>query len=126
MANDAPNVELRMDAGNLYRENIVSDRGAAILRVLTPVARDGSDDAARKVLYVGEAQILTPAGALPIAFEIDADSLGEAAEKFAAGARAAVEETMNELRQLQREASSGIVIADGMPGGLGGGKIQLR
>lgn len=127
MAADAPSAKLRMNPANLYREQIVSDRGAGAIRMMTPVSADGSDDATRKILFVGEAQILTPAGALPIAFEIDADSLGEAAEKFADGAQAAMEQTMNELRAMQREAASGIVIADEMPGGpAGAGRIQLR
>lgn len=127
MAADAPTATLRMNPANLYREQIVSDRGAGAIRMLSPVSADGSDDATRKILFVGEAQILTPAGALPIAFEIDADSLGEAAEKFADGAQAAMEQTMNELRAMQREAASGLVIADELPGGqAGAGRIQLR
>lgn len=126
MANENPYAQFGMDPANLYREEVFSDRGAGTLRVLTPVGRDGSPDLSRKTLYVGEAQILTPAGALPIGFEIDADSLGTAAEKFAAGAQAAMEQTMNELREMQRERASGLVIADQMPPTPGAGKIQLR
>lgn len=127
MAADAPSATLRMNPDNLYREQIISDRGAGAIRMMTPVSADGADDPTRTILFVGEAQILTPAGALPIAFEIDADSLGEAAEKFADGAQAAMQQTMNELRAMQREAASGIVIADEMPGGqAGAGRIQLR
>jgi hypothetical protein len=126
MANENLSGQFGMDPANLYREELFSDRGAGTLRVLTPVGRDGSPDPTRKTLYVGEAQILTPAGALPIGFEIDADSLGAAAEKFAAGAQAAMEQTMNELREMQRERASGLVIADHLPPGSGPGKIQLR
>ena len=127
MATNAPTAELRMDAANLYREEVFSDRaGAGTLRMLAPVTRDGLADPGRKTLYVGEAQILTPVGALPVAFEIDAASLGEAAEKFAAGARVAVEQAVKELREMRREAASGLVIADHVPGGLpGGGRIQM-
>ncbi len=122
MALDERTADLRMDAANLYREEIVSDRGAGTIRVMTPVTRDGAVDPRRKTLYVGEAQILTPVGALPIAFEIAADSLGEAADKFAAGAQVAVEQAVSELQQMRREAASGLVIADQMPGG---GRIQM-
>lgn len=122
MALDERTADLRMDAANLYREEIVSDRGAGTIRVMTPVTRDGAVDPRRKTLYVGEAQILTPVGALPIAFEIAADSLGEAADKFAAGAQVAVEQAVSELQQMRREAASGLVITDQMPGG---GRIQM-
>lgn len=127
--------ELKMDPANLYREEIFTDRKAGTIRVMTPVKRDGSADPARKVLYVGEAQLLTPVGALPLAFQIEADSLGEAAEKFAGAANVAVERAVKELQQLRREAASSIVLPGsggglppgfGGPGGLpGGGKIQL-
>ena len=122
MALDERTADLRMDSANLYREEIVSDRGAGTIRVMTPVTRDGAVDPRRKTLYVGEAQILTPVGALPIAFEIAAESLGEAADQFAAGAQVAVEQAVSELQQMRREAASGLVIADQMPGG---GRIQM-
>jgi hypothetical protein len=126
MANENALAQFGMDPANLYREEVFTDRGPGTLRVLTPVGRDGSPDASRKTLYMGEAQILTPAGALPIGFEIDAVSLGDAAAKFAAGAQAAMEQTMNELREIQRERASGLVIADQLPPTPGAGKIQLR
>ena len=128
----ADELELRMDATALYREETYTDRRIGIIRVMTPVTTDGSIDLARKVLYVGEAQLLSPVGALPITFEIDATSLGDAAEKFAEGALVGVERAIRELQELRREQSSNIVIPDRMPpdmGGRGGprgpGRIQL-
>jgi hypothetical protein len=125
MPTNERSAELRMDPDHLYREEIVSGGGAGTLRVLTPITRSGSPDPARRVQYVGEAQILTPMGALPVAFEIDAASVGEAAEKFAPAARVAVEQTLAEIQEMRREAASGLVIADQMPPGLGGGRIQM-
>lgn len=118
MAENMP--ELKMDPANLYREEIYTDRKVGTIRVMTPVTRDGSPDASRKVSYVGETQLMTPVGALPLAFEIDADSLGAAAEKFAEHAATAVERAVKELQELRRQASSSIVIPEGMPGGMGG------
>jgi hypothetical protein len=99
---------------------------------------DGNIDLTRVILYVGETQILTSVGALPVVFEIEAKSLGEAAEKFADAAKVGVERTMRQLQELRREAASSIVVPDRMPPGLGGpglggpggmrgggGKIQL-
>ena len=62
--------ELKVDPNSLYLEEIFTDRRVGTIRRLTPVNKAGTRDQARPVLYVGETQVLTPAGALPIAFEI--------------------------------------------------------
>jgi len=124
-ADNAP--ELKMDPANLYREEIFTDRKVGTIRVMTPVKNDGATDTGRKVIYVGETQLMTPVGALPLAFEIEADSLGNAAKKFAEVAQVAVERAVRELQEMRRQASSSIVIPEGIPPGLGGagGKIKL-
>jgi hypothetical protein len=132
MATERDASELKMDPAGLYREEVFTDRRVGVIRVLTPVKRDGATDPGRQVLYLGEAQMLTPVGAVPLAFEIEAKSLGEAAERFAAGAKIAVERAVKELQELRREAASPIIIPDRVPPGLGGpggtpggGKIQF-
>jgi hypothetical protein len=120
MATDLDPSELRMDPDALYREDTISDRQVGTIRVLTPVRRDGSPDGGRPVLFVGEAQLLTAAGVLPLAFEIDATTLAEAVERFAAGAAEAVERTRQQIEELRREAASSIVVPGRTPGGLGG------
>ena len=125
MATSEPkSTELKLDPDKLYLEEVFTDRRIGTLRRLTPVTRDGATDPTRAVSYVGETQILTPAGSIPIAFEIDAASLGEAAEKFAGLAKEAIDRTVRELQELRRQASSSIVVPQGPLGG-GGGKIQL-
>jgi len=121
--------ELKLDSKALYLEEVFTDRRVGTIRRMTPIDKDGARDQARAVLYVGETQVLTPAGALPIAFEIGAGSLEEAADKFGTLAREAIERTVKELQELRRQAASSIVIPQGgMPpvGGMGGGgKIQI-
>jgi hypothetical protein len=121
--------DIKVDPKALYLEEVFTDRRVGTIRRLTPVTKDGVRDAARPVLYVGETQVLTPAGALPIAFEIGAGSLEEAAEKFGQLAKEAIERTVKELQELRRQAASSIVIPQGgmppMPGVGGGGKIQM-
>ena len=123
--------ELKMDPANLFREEIFTDRKIGTIRVMTPVKSDSSADASRKVIYVGETQLMTPVGALPLAFEIEAESLGQASEKFAEVAAGAVERAVRELQEMRRQQSSSIVIPEGIPpglaGGMGapGGKIKL-
>jgi hypothetical protein len=116
-----------MDPANLYREETFTDRKVGTIRMMTPVKNDGSTDSGRKVVYIGETQLMTPVGALPLAFEIEADSLGNAATKFAEVAQVAVERAVKELQEMRRQASSSIVIPEGIPPGLGGpgGKIKL-
>ena len=127
--------EARMDAASLYREEIYTDRAAGTLRVLVPVKPDGTADTARPRLFIGEAQILTNMGPLPISFEVDAKNLAEAIENYGEAAKVGVERAVRELQELRRQASSSIVLpgagsAAGLtgalpPGGLGGGKIKL-
>ena len=127
--------EAKMDAASLYREEIYTDRAAGTLRVLVPVKSDGSTDAARPTLFIGEAQILTNMGPLPISFEVDAKNLAEAIENYGEAAKVGIERAVRELQELRRQASSSIVLpgagaAAGLtgampPGGLGGGKIKL-
>ena len=125
-----------MDKASLYREETFTDRRIGTIRILTPVKSDGTPDPGRPQLYVGETQLLTGAGLLPLVFEIEAKSLAEAVDRFAAGARDAAEQTRRQIEELRREAASSIVVHDRIPGGLlgpggpggqpGGGKIHLR
>jgi hypothetical protein len=124
--------ELAMDAASLYREEVYTDRRLGTIRQLTPVKQDGSTDPLRAMLFTGQAHIVTPAGTLPIVFDIEATTLGEAARKFAAAAKDAIEDTLRELQELRRQAASQIVVPDaGMasqivgPGGIPGGKIRM-
>ena len=121
--------DIKIDSKALYLEEVFTDRRIGTIRRLTPVSGDGERDTARAVLYIGETQVMTPAGALPIGFEIGAGSLEEAADKFGQLAKEAIERTVKELQELRRQAASSIVIPQGgMPpaGGMGGGgKIQM-
>ena len=121
--------DIKVDPKTLYLEEVFTDRRIGTIRRLTPVTKDGTRDAARPVLYAGETQVLTPAGALPIGFEITAGSLEEAAEKFGQLAKEAIERTVKELQELRRQAASQIVVPQGplppMGGAGGGGKIQM-
>lgn len=122
MAQRPDPADAKMDATALYREDIVTDRKVGTIRRMTPITGDGADDSARPTIYVGEAQIMTNAGPLPINFEIEAKGLAEAVEKFAESAREAVDRTMRELQELRRQQASSIVV----PGmGSPAGKIQI-
>src|ERR1700757_4373991 len=125
--NDLPEVEL--DSRNLYREDVFTDRRAGSIRRLTPVTADGSPDPARAGLFSGQTQRLAPAGILPLGFEIEAATLEEALKKFPEGVKVALEQAIDEARELRREAASRIVVPE-VGGGVGpgpaaGGKIKF-
>ena len=118
--------DARMNPAALYREEVYTDRGAATLRVLVPVTATGAPDPARATIYMGEAQILTNMGPIPINFEIDAANLADAVAGYGDAAKAGVENAMRELQEMRRQASSQLVIPQGgVPNLGGGGKIQL-
>jgi len=127
--------EPEMDASALYREEIITDRRIGTIRVMTPIAADGSADAKRPMLFVGEAQMLTSVGPLPISFEIEAATLAEAVAKYGAAAKEGFERAVRELQDMRRQQASSIVLpppgaagAFGPGGGFGaggGGKIQM-
>ncbi|MDB5862601.1 MAG: hypothetical protein JWO70_407 [Betaproteobacteria bacterium] len=121
-----PEADPKMDAQSLYREDIITDRKVGTIRMLTPLKTDGATDTARPVLYMGEAQIMTGAGPLPISFEIEVATLAEAVEKFGDAAKDAIEKTVRDLQEMRRQQASSIVVPQGPLGGLGGGgKIQM-
>ena len=115
--------EAKMDADNLYLEEIFTDRRVGTIRRLTPVNGKGAIDTTRAVAYIGETQVMTSVGALPISFEIEAKD--------------AIERTVRDLQEMRRQAASSIVVPQGGMGGMGGlggmggggmpggGKIQM-
>jgi hypothetical protein len=67
--------------------------------------------------------VLTPAGALPLSFEVQAKSLEDAVAQFGENAKRALERTMRRLEELRREQASSIIVPGSgsvPPGGLGG------
>jgi hypothetical protein len=125
MNSEEMGMEPTMDPNNLYREEVITDRQMGTIRSLTPIGSDGSSDSSRSVIYSGQIQIMTPAGSLPIGFEIEASSLEDAVGKFPEAAKQAVDNTLEQLKEMQREAASSIVIPEAGGGLPGGGKIQM-
>ena len=59
-------MNISMDPDNLYKEEMYTDRKMGTIRILTPVKSDGSTDSAREVVYIGQAQLMTPMGQLSL------------------------------------------------------------
>jgi hypothetical protein len=131
---DEQNPEPQMDVANLYQEEMFTDRRIGAIRRLTPVNGDGNVDTARAVLYLGQAEIMTNMGPVPINFEIAAKTLGEAVAGFGPAASEAIERTVQQIQEMRRQQTSQLVVPGaGVPNlgpggplaGRGGGKIQF-
>lgn len=120
-----------MDGANLHREDTFTDLQVATIRRLTPVRPDGSDDPSRPVIFIGATQIMSQAGPLPLSAELDAKDLSEAVAKFPDAIRAALDQMIEEAREMQRREATRLVVPGQMPGGGmppagGGNPFSLR
>jgi hypothetical protein len=130
MAEDR-NQDSQMDVDGLYQEDNFTDRRVGAIRRLTPVRPDASVDPTRPVLFIGQAEIMTNMGPVPLSFEIEGQTLGEAVKNFPVAAQAAIERTVQQIQEMRRQQASQLVVPQGgLPPNLGGGgggrgKIQL-
>jgi hypothetical protein len=133
---DERNQDPQMDAAGLYREEMFTDRKVGAIRRLTPVTVDGGADTTRPVLFIGQAEIMTNMGPVPLSFEIEGKTLDQAVAGFSAAATVAIERTVQQIQEMRRQAASQLVVPQGGmpnlgpggpggPGGRGGGKIQI-
>jgi hypothetical protein len=129
---DERNQDPQMDVAGLYREEMFTDRKVGAIRQLTPVTGDGAPDTARPLVFIGQAEIMTNMGPVPLSFEIEGKTLAQAVAGFSAAAAVAIERTVQQIQELRRQQASQLVVPQGgMPNlgpggpGRGGGKIQM-
>jgi hypothetical protein len=126
MADENMDTEISMDSTSLFKEEMFTDRKVGTIQRLTQVDGAGQPLADGEILFVGQTQLMTRAGPLPLSFELEAKNLTEAAEKFAAGANKAMEETVKRLEDMRREQSSSIIVPGADGGGMpGGGQLKM-
>jgi hypothetical protein len=126
-ADSRPLSEIALDEQHLYREETFTDLRVGSIRRLVPVRPDGSDDPSREPLFLGQTQLLSQAGPVPVSCPIEAATLREAIQKFPQAMNDAVERLIEEAREIQRQEMSRIVVPTVAPGSgpPGGGKIIL-
>lgn len=118
-------MKAEMDVTALVREEIVTDRKIGSIRVFTPITAEGYRDETRAVVYMGETQIMTQMGPLPISFEIKAESLADAVAAYGEAAKAGVQETIAKLQEMRREAATKIVTPGDAGFAQAASKIQM-
>ncbi|MBL4706597.1 MAG: hypothetical protein JKY54_18860 [Flavobacteriales bacterium] len=113
--------EINIDTTSLVKEEVFTDQKIGSIRMLTPVDTSGNIDSSRKVTFFGQTQVMTPGGALPLNFDLEAGNLSAAIEMFGDTAKQSMEQTMKEIQEYQREQASKIVV----PGQNPGAQIQM-
>lgn len=113
--------DLQVDEKNLYREEMISDLKTATLRRLTPIKTDGSNDETRPVIFSAQTSVYTQMGVIPLNAELLAKDLVGAIAEFPSAIKKAMENLMNEAREMQRQEASRIVVPDSQTAS----KIQL-
>jgi hypothetical protein len=102
--------DLQFDARELYREETLTDLKVGSIRQLVPVTVDGKNDTSRRLVFVAQTQIMTQVGPVPVQAQIDARTLREAIDKFPEAIRTAIQNLMDEAREMQRQEASRIVV----------------
>lgn len=110
MGNEGQQLEVKVDRQNLYKEETFTDMKVAWIRRLTPVDAEGNVDLGRKVRFMGESQIMSPAGPLPVQFAIEGTTLDQAIDRFPEALNAAVEEMISAAEELRRQEMTRIVV----------------
>jgi len=105
--------EIKFDRKNLYREETVTDLKVGTIQRLVPIKVDGTRDQSREPLFVGQTQLISQGGPLPVSSRIEATDLEEAIRLFPATMQKAVEKLVDEVKQLQREQMGRIVVPGG-------------
>ncbi|MDY3115189.1 MAG: hypothetical protein SOR95_04370 [Sutterella sp.] len=113
--NPLDDINPQMDVSNLYTEELITDRKVGTIHVLTPINTDGTRDTQRPMLFLGETNLMTQMGPLPISFEIPAQNVAEAVAGYGEAAKAGIRETIERIQQMRRDAANQIV-TPGMPG----------
>jgi hypothetical protein len=105
-----PLSEIKLDEKNLYKEEVFTDLRVGSLKQLTPVTPAGDRDLARPMVYIGETQLMSQVGPLPVQTRIEAENLQAAMERFPAAIQTAVEAMIEEVKEHQRKEMSRIVV----------------
>jgi hypothetical protein len=109
---DTPKGKVKVNLQNLYKEEMYTDMRTAAIRQLTPVKPNGEIDKTRKYVFVGQTNIMSPQGPLPVQFPIEAKNLQEAAEKFPEVMDQFLTKLAEEIKEAQRQEQSRIIVPD--------------
>lgn len=96
-------IDFTVDTKNLYREESITDLKVASVRKLIPVNPDGSDDTTRSPIFLGQTQLMSPEGPIPIQAKLAANKLEEAWVEFPKTMQAKLAEIVEQMKKMQAE-----------------------
>ena len=96
-------INFNVDKKNLYREESITDLKVASIRRLTPVKADGTEDSTRQTLFIGQTQLMSPEGPLPIQSELAAGTIEEAIDAFPNAMQRALNEVVEKIKKMQAQ-----------------------
>ena len=96
-------IDFTVDPNNLYREENFTDIKVAAIRRLIPVKSDGSDDADRAPLFMGQTQLITPSGPIMLQSLLNAKTIEEAMDRFPEAMQLQMEKMVAESQKKQSE-----------------------
>ena len=106
---DNNSIDFSIDRSNLYKEESFTDLKVGNIRRLIPVKPDGSEDKTRNTVFVGQTNLMTPNGPLPIQGVIRAKELQQAVKRFPEAMEEAVERMMEEAQKMKDQQGSEII-----------------
>ena len=110
-ANGTKITDIKINTGNLYKEEAFTDLTFATIRRLTPVKIDGSIDESREAIFTGMTQLMSPNGPIPVQCLIEgAKNLSEAAAKLPAAIEKSVQAMIAEAEEMRRQEASKIIL----------------
>ena len=77
---------------------------------LTPIMVDGARDLGRPMMFIGQTQLMSQMGPLPVQAPIEAQNLADAIAAFPDAIKIAIEAMVEEAKELQRQEMSRIVV----------------
>jgi hypothetical protein len=101
--------EIRIDQDNLYHEETFTDLKVGWVRRLTPVTPDGNRDKSREPLFIGQTQLATPQGPIPIQCQLSAKTLPDAIKKFPEAIELTIKNMIDRAKEMQEQATSRII-----------------
>ncbi|MEA3348807.1 MAG: cytoplasmic protein [Pseudomonadota bacterium] len=103
-ANEAGQMpEFTVDTNHLYREETITDLKVASIKILTPINLDGSEDKSRAQIYIGNTQLMSPEGPVPLQASLEANNLEEAITVFPDAMRQSLAEMVEKIKEMQQQ-----------------------
>lgn len=107
------NLDFQVDKTNLYREESVTDLKIATIRQLIPVNIDGTSDTSREVIFIGNTQLGTPQGPIPLQAKLEAKTFEQAMDLFPQAMELETKKVIENFKRMeaqQKKQKSNLII----------------